>query len=298
MHNHALSDALWSEGLASENPQAAASRRSYASKRAAQEARERQLALSEVIQTDILPRLMLLHPAFALEAEKPCPKADVALVAEFTNVVLAQDAPTLFTYFTDLLSKGYSADALFLDLLAPAAALLGRLWDEDLCDFIEVTTGVARLQALLSMFHAGGGVPLSGDNRRILLMGAPGEQHTFGVAVVEQFLRSAGWQVASGLASDPRQIADLVEREWFGVVGLTLSCSSRIASLSEAITSVRHASRNRAIGVMVGGPVFLENPDLVRQVGADASAIDAPTAVLLAQMLVDLNTGKGRPATP
>lgn len=129
-------------------------------------------------------------------------------------------------------------------------------------------------------------------------MGAPGEQHTFGVAVVEQFLRSAGWQVASGLASNPRQIADLVEREWFGVVGLTLSCSSRIAPLTDAIASVRRASRNRAVGIIVGGPVFLEHPDLVRQVGADASAIDAPTAVLLAQMLVDLNAAPVRLATP
>ena len=290
MHNHALSDAMWSEGLTGENAQAAASRRSYARKRSAQESRERQLALSEIVQTDIIPRLKLLHPAFSPEAEKPSPRADVALVAEFTNVVLAQDAPTLFAYFTDLLSKGYSADALFLDLLAPSAALLGRLWDEDLCDFIEVTTGVARLQTLLSMFRVDGSVPLPDDKRRILLMGAPGEQHTFGLAVVEQFMRASGWQVASGLASSPQQIADLVEREWFGVVGLTLSCASRIEPLANSIRSVRRASRNKTVSVMVGGPVFLENPEIARQVGADASAIDAPTAVLLAQMLLDLST--------
>lgn len=289
MHNHALSESMWSEGLTGENAQAAESRRAYARKRSAQEARERQLALSEIVQTDIIPRLNLLHPAFALEPAKPPVRADVALVAEFTNMVLAQDAPTLFAYFTDLLSKGYSADGLFLDLLAPAAALLGRLWDENLCDFIEVTTGVARIQTLLLMFRADGNVPLPGDKRRILLMGAPGEQHTFGLAVVEQFMRAAGWQVASGLASSSQQIADLVEREWFGVVGLTLSCSSRIEPLAHAIRSVRRMSRNKAISVMVGGPVFVEDPEIARQVGADASAVDAPTAVLLAQMLLDLS---------
>ena len=48
------------------------------------------------------------------------------------------------------------------------------------------------------------------------------------------------------------------------------------------------ASCNPAIGVMVGGPVFLEHPELVRRVGADASAVDAATAVLLAQRLFDL----------
>ena len=48
-------------------------------------------------------------------------------------------------------------------------------------------------------------------------------------------------------------------------------------------------SRNKAVSVMVGGPVFVENPEIARQVGADASAVDAPTAVLLAQVLLDLS---------
>ncbi len=34
--------------------------------------------------------------------------------------------------------------------------------------------------------------------------------------------------------------------------------------------------------------MFLQRPELVQQVGADASAVDAPTAVLLAQRLLDL----------
>ena len=126
------------------------------------------------------------------------------------------------------------------------------------------------------------------EKRRLLLMGAPGEQHTFGIRVVEQFLRRAGWVVSIGLSSSPEEIAALVASEWFGVVGLTLSNETRVDQLALAIRSVREASYNRSIGVMVGGPVFLEKPQLVRKVGADASAVDAPTAVLLAQRLLDL----------
>jgi len=59
-------------------------------------------------------------------------------------------------------------------------------------------------------------------------MGAPGEQHTFGVRIVEQFLRKAGWEVSIGLASTPLEIAALVASEWFDVVGLTLSSDSRL----------------------------------------------------------------------
>ena len=177
---------------------------------------------------------------------------------------------------------------MFLELLAPAASLLGRLWDEDLCDFIEVTVGVARLQVLLSQYRSEPKRSSHDEDRSALLMGAPGELHTFGVAVVEQFLQVAGWQVTSGLASSPSQIHDLVGSTWFDVVGLTLSCESRLDGLAASIRSVRKVSRNRSVGIMVGGPVFLDKPELVERVGADASAVDAPTAVLLAQRLYDI----------
>ncbi|MDP4006557.1 B12-binding domain-containing protein, partial [Methylobacterium sp. NEAU K] len=196
--------------------------------------------------------------------------------------------------FSALVAEGHPVDRLFLDLLAPSAALLGRMWDDDLCDFIEATTGVARLQCLVSRFRVDGdAVPLDGQ-RRLLLMSAPGEQHTFGVRIVEQFLHRAGWVVSIGLSSSPEEIAALVASEWFGVVGLTLSNETRVDQLAMAIRSVREASCNRSIGVMVGGPVFLERPELVKQVGADASAVDAATAVLLAQRLLDLAGGSAQ----
>jgi len=276
----------WADFLTAEIAEAAEAREAYARRRSAQEARQRTMALGRVIQDQIIPRLMLLERT-QVQA-KPCtlPKLDTEVVAEFTDLVLKQDVAALIVSFKALIEKGYSVDDLFLDLLAPSAALLGRLWDEDLCDFIEVTAGLARLQFLLSMFRTDGNIAPYDDKRRVLLMGAPGEQHTFGMAIIEQFLRKAGWNVVSGLACSAQQIAELVGSEWFGVVGLTLSRETHLGQLAASIRAVRRASRNPSIGVMVGGPVFLEHPEFVRQVGADASAVDAPTAVLLAQRLL------------
>jgi MerR family transcriptional regulator, light-induced transcriptional regulator len=39
---------------------------------------------------------------------------------------------------------------------------------------------------------------------------------------------------------------------------------------------------------MVGGPMFTANPELAVTVGADATAPNAPTAVLVTQKLFDL----------
>lgn len=249
--------------------------------------------LSRVVESEIIPRLMLLHPGFLVQEAWNADKPDAEQVAEFTKVLLAQDISAASEFFMMWMARGCSADRLFLDLLAPSAALLGRLWDEDLCDFVEVTTGVERLQILLSTFGTDGGSLLLDGERRVLLMGSPGEQHTFGLAIVEQFMRQAGWRVTSGLASSPQQICELVEQEWFDVVGLTLSCGSRIDPVAASVQLVRRHSRNRSIGVMVGGPVFLEHPEFVGRVGADASAVDAPTAVLLAQRLLKLGAKTG-----
>ncbi|GLS46025.1 cobalamin B12-binding domain-containing protein [Methylobacterium brachythecii] len=276
----------WADLLTTEIAEAAGVREDYARRRSAENARERTLALGRVIQAEIIPRLMLLDRREQRVQPDALPKLETEAVAAFTDLVLAHDVTALMEAFGALMTRGYAADDLFLDLLAPSAALLGRMWDDDLCDFIEVTAGLAQLQFLLAAFRTDGGIAPFDDKRRVLLMGAPGEQHTFGLAIVEQFMRKAGWHVVSGLASSPQKIAELVNGQWFAVVGLTLSRETHLAQLAASIRNVRLASCNPSIGVMVGGPVFLEHPKFVKQVGADASAVDAPTAVLLAQRLL------------
>lgn len=288
MRDFGPSERRWGEDPPGETHRAAEARRFHARKREAEAARERCKALGRVVQTEIVPKLVLRHRGSLAGTTDLESKPLEEEVATFTDLTLASDDGPVIEAFEALMAAGHSADRLFLQLLAPSAALLGRLWDEDLCDFLEVTTGVARLQRLVARFRGEEEAASLDDRRRLLLMGAPGEQHTLGVRVVERFLRKAGWSVSIGLSSTPDEIATLVSSEWFGVVGLTLSSETRVDQLTAAICSVREASRNRAIGVMVGGPMFLRDPELVQRVGADASAVDAPTAVLLAQRLLDL----------
>ena len=83
------------------------------------------------------------------------------------------------------------------------------------------------------------------------------------------------------------EIADAARTRWFAVAGLTAGSTQMIDSLSETIALIRKRSQNPHIGIMVGGPLFAEDPSLVAAVGADATAPSAPTAVLVAQKLSD-----------
>jgi methanogenic corrinoid protein MtbC1 len=181
-------------------------------------------------------------------------------------------------------------EALYLELLAPAARHLGELWTADLCGFAEVTVGLCRLHQVLRelspAFQNEGGRRAHG--RRALLVPVPGDQHTFGLVMVAEFFRRAGWDVWSGPPASRGELVGIVRREWFAVVGFSASCDTRLEALASGIHAVRRASRNPAVGVLVGGPVFVEHPELATLIGADATAVDGRQATLQAESLLAL----------
>jgi MerR family transcriptional regulator, light-induced transcriptional regulator len=64
---------------------------------------------------------------------------------------------------------------------------------------------------------------------------------------------------------------------------LSVGSEARLDQLAATICAIRRESRNRAIGVLVGGPILVEKPELAVMVGADATAADGPQAVLRAE---------------
>ena len=120
----------------------------------------------------------------------------------------------------------------------------------------------------------------------ILLATAPGEQHVFGVDMVGKLMRAAGWDVAIRKGPNIKEIAAAVAADWYGVVGVALSAEEGLEEIGRSIDEMRRVSRNRHLGIMVGGPVFTGHPERAVQVGADGVADDAPAAVILAKKLL------------
>ncbi len=247
----------------------------------------RQSRLAAIVSEDIIPRLVTIHRATLKPGESATPPTQEE-IANLASLVLGPDIDAAAAYITDVKQRGLTLDVLFVELLEPAARYLGQMWEEDRCDFIDVTLGVGRLQQLLAIFNETHSFPALGEMRSVLMMSVAGEQHMFGISMVERFLRAAGWQVRTEMGLTSAQVEDLVSSQWFAVVGITLSCDSRLDAVSDAIKAIRHSSCNHSIGVMVGGPAFTAHPEYAGRVGADATAASAPTAVLIAQKLFDL----------
>ncbi len=243
--------------------------------------------LLQTIESEIIPRLVLSRRAVGNAPAAVTGLAwapDESMVAELADLVVAQDVGAAATRIEALRGRGIPIETLYLELLAPTARYLGELWEADLCDFTAVTLGCSRLQQLLhelspAFFRE---IEHHEHRRRVLLSPVPGEQHTFGLYMVAEFFRRAGWDVWSG-CMPARELAELVSKEPFTLVGFSLSADSRLDALASSIRAVRRASCNRGIGVLVGGPVFVGHPELVSLVGADATALDGRQATQQAQ---------------
>ena len=262
----------------------------------------RMAQLARTIEEEIIPRLMLAHRAVAepvlapVAAGRAITEADVK---QFAKLVLSHEEDIAFATIQNLRARDISVEKIYLDLLAPTARYLGVLWEEDLCNFTDVTVGLGRLQRVLRELSPalGRSVEHPAQGRRVLLLPSPGEQHTFGLVMVAEFFRRAGWDVTGGAWAAGADAATLVSAEWFDVIGFSLGAEVHLPALADSIAAVRHAACNRDLAVLVGGPLFGVHPEFVRQVGADGMTVDGREAPALAENLIARNTPRhGSPA--
>lgn len=206
------------------------------------------------------------------------PPISAELVESFTDLICEGQGADAEQMVEQLLSGGASPELLMLELLAPAARLLGEFWCEDRRDFLEVTVGMARLQQLVRQFRLSSSAhgSLLGQ---ALLVPVPGEQHTFGLRVVEEHFLRAGWQVTTILNASEGEITRLVAEEPFDFVGFSLSSVRLLPALRSAISSLRSSSRNQNVRILVGGVLFNGRDITPRDIDADAIVLNVQDAV-------------------
>ena len=239
------------------------------------------IRLSRTIETEIIPRLMLAHQGASQDRAHPAPpEIAPADVTDFTLTVLERDLEVALAVVEGIRARGHTTEAVFLHLLAPTARLLGDMWRDDLCTFTDVTIGLSRLQQVLRELSSGFENEARPDPRgRILLAAVPGEQHSFGVSMLESFFRRAGWDVCGGATSSQSELLGCARDEWLDAIGLSLSSDLLYGRIQSLIPLLRSTSRNPSLLVMVGGRYFTDHPDHATEVGADAAATDAPDAL-------------------
>jgi MerR family transcriptional regulator, light-induced transcriptional regulator len=241
--------------------------------------------LSEILADDIVPRLRLIHRCTA-GALSPVEPLATAKIAEFAALTMLTTNDAASQYFDEMRAEALSVETLFIHLLAPTARFLEDLLEQDRCDLIDFTLGIGRLQQFIAIFGAIDPIAVGGRDHRALLITMPGERHLFDRDLVAALMHRAGWETSENSCRSAKNAAALVSHEWFALLSVTLSNRSGLETVAASIEAVRQASSNQSIRIMVGGSVFAQEPALAVQVGADAAALDAASAVVVAERLI------------
>jgi methanogenic corrinoid protein MtbC1 len=256
----------------------------------------RDAPLISIVKREILPRLARLRR----NAPTGVPLSGTGAGAgplstdddtrELVGLLLHQEASAAAGFLDALRLRGVTPRSLLLGVVTQAAQILGEMWDQDRCDFAQVTISMGRLQQVLrslSPYFQAEAI-FRAHPETVVLAPGPGEQHTFGLLMVGEFFRREGWRVVGGPATSASDTVLIVRRTWVDVVGFSIGSPARLEALAQAIRAVRRASRNPNLYVLVGGPLVLTRPGLAARTGADAAAADAAGAVRLANELLGM----------
>jgi methanogenic corrinoid protein MtbC1 len=213
--------------------------------------------LLETLETELIPRLVLAHrgkspdPARCADARRPPTAREQLQLAE---LAVAQDLEGALALIDKLGHAGLSLESILMDLVSPAARLLGTQWLDDTRSFTQVSMGLVLLQQVV---HALGPrfAPSGSERGMVLLAPAPGEQHTLGLCLTGEFLRRAGWGVLVVTELSEADLIEVIAAERVDVLGLSVSNDLLLLPLTRFLARLRRVTRDRMPAVMLGGSI-------------------------------------------
>jgi methanogenic corrinoid protein MtbC1 len=246
-------------------------------------------SMKSALESQIIPRLIQSHRAAACNGGAwRSTQFDAAEIETFAQRCALADREGAMRIVAQLQAAGVDHDAIFVDLIGPAARLLGDQWEQDRVSFADVTVALIIMHALVhEMGYAYRGGPQSaGRIKRVMLACAPGSQHVLGLSMVCESFHGAGWEVVLEVSPTADGLRRAAANEWFDLVGLSVALDTQLAGVPALIAGIRAASRNPAAAVILGGPIFTVHGGIAADFGAQGICLDARHAVLLASQLV------------
>ena len=255
------------------------------SKTAALEQRSRGL-VSESMVMEIASRLIGDGgPRSQFESRKVSPET----VESFVRNALEGETADLAALVDSQLESGVPLETVFVELLAPAARRIGEFWDDDSAEFVDVTMALWRLQELLHevAWRTPAIAKYAAGDRFALFAPFPGDQHSFGTAMIAETFARAGWATELMTGASRGDLLGALGSNHFDLIALTVSCDCNIDALSSLVRAVRSVSHNPQALVMLGGRALAANPGLAEAAGADATAGTAIDALQIAGEFLD-----------
>lgn len=215
----------------------------------------------------------------ALEKDTP----HVGLAREFLLHVLEGNQRAAIDRVDRAAQQGVGIPEIHRYVLTPVLQELGRMWLMGEAGIAEEHVGsrtVEEAMVLLRRYVQ----PKSSNGKVALVASVEGNLHDIGARMVGDQLEFRGWKtIFLGQSVPAQDIAMAAVVFKVNLVALSAGTIHHTRSVSRTIEQIRTSSSQAR--VLVGGGPFALLPDLYRDVGADAGAIDALSALSAADAL-------------
>lgn len=223
------------------------------------------------------------------------------LAARFLLEVLEGRGDEAFALIRAALGGGVAIEDIHDHVLVPVQRETGRMW---LCGEITVAEehfGSAVVDRVLWLLHDRLPARRPGQPM-VLTLGVGGDLHGIGLRIVAQRLRLAGFEVHDLGSNMPAEDIEWALRDRrVDLVAIAASMLLHLGALRRTVAQVRAlaamaggggsagsagSTGGRRLPVLVGGEPFAGEPELARELGADAGASTAAEAVAAARQLL------------
>ena len=212
-------------------------------------------------------------------------------IAKFVELLFDEESDRCDDMVDAVLAELGDPQKVVERLFEPAARVIGENWCSDECDFVKVTIAMSRMQRMFRRIAAELPPASLPDITRCALLGpAPGEQHTFGLSVVDDAFRRGGWEVDCCGYDEQAEMYRLAALNDYRIIGLSVSVDRLVPDLVSIVRKLRSKSRNKSVVMIAGGSMVMQNPQGAIDAGFDLLAVDAYSAVALAEAVVSSTT--------
>ena len=217
-----------------------------------------------------------------VDDEKPL----VKLLEQYLELLLKGDRHSAGKMIIEAVDNGISVKDIYLHVFQSSLYEIGRLWQENKITVAQEHYCTAATQLIMSQLYPYISNRDKGD-KVLVATSVSRELHEIGVRMVADFFEMDGWNTFYLGANTPTEsIIETIISKRADLVLISATISSHIGEVIDLIRAIHSCGECRDPKIIVGGYPFRVDTDLWKKVGADGQAVDAETAVEMAEKLV------------
>ncbi len=189
-------------------------------------------------------------------------------------------------YILELSKSGKEISDIYLNIFQPVQYEIGRLWQIN-----EITIAQEHYATSVTQLAAAQLYPyifsVHEKNKKCVTTSIGDELHELGIRMVADLLELDGWDTIHLGANTPvPEIINTIHENNAEMVAVSATMASQLDKCRTFIKELKNNDLTSEVKVMVGGRLFIKNPELWEEIGADSFAVDAAEAVKEADSLL------------